>query len=112
MSPALIGLLLDLIPPIIQGVELAFSNKPKSGADKMRAVVGSVGQIAEVMLTAGVPLPDGSQIPDQSVDDKVVRGLAEAAFQRLKATGQLSATASVPNSGLFVVRGTVTPIPA
>ena len=109
MTPALIALLINLIPPIIQGVELAFRTKDKSGPDKMQAVLRSVGQITETMLAAGVPLPDGTQKPEKSIDDKVVRGLAEAELARLKAAGRLTAS---PAAELFLVRGVVVPIPS
>lgn len=109
MSPALIGVLLQFIPSIIQGVELAFRLKEKSGPDKKQAVVRAVGQIAESMLTAAVPLADGTLVQAQSVDDAELGGVVEAEYQRLKATGKLSASAA--STDLFIVRGTVIAIP-
>lgn len=105
---ALAAVLLPFIPGIIQGVETAFKGKPKSGDSKMQTAVRMLGQVAEGMLTAGAPLPDGTQLAPKSVSDDLLKGLIEAEFARLKATGKLDEKA--PSGDVFIVRGTVVPL--
>lgn len=110
MIPALITALLPLVPGIIQGVELAFKTKDNTGPDKMAASVDALRMVVERMVAAQVPLPDGTQIPEKSVSDDLLRGLVETEFQRLRATGKLGAATAATD--VFLLRGVVVPVPA
>ncbi len=109
MIGTLLALLAPLLPSLIQGIEKLFAGKPKSGEDKMKAVIDALRMVIERMMAAGVPLPDGTVIPEKSISDDLLRGLIEAELQRLKASGQMTAPVS-PVGELFILRGAVTAI--
>jgi hypothetical protein len=108
---SLLGVLLPLVPSLIRGIEAIFQTKPKSGPDKMGAAVDALRIIVEKMMVAGVPLPDGSLIQDKSVSDDLLRGMIEAEYQRMKASGgRIEPVPAVSAGNAYVVVGTVTPI--
>lgn len=105
---ALIPLLAQLVPGLIAGVETLFAGKAKSGPHKLEAVIDALRQIIERMMAAGAPLPDGTQIPEKSVSDDLLRGMIETELTRLRSTGKLNGKA--PLGDLFLVRGTIAPV--
>lgn len=105
---ALIPLLAQLVPGLITGVETLFAGKPKSGPHKLEAVIDALRQIIERMMSAGAPLPDGTQIPEKSVSDDLLRGMIETELTRLRSTGKLSG--KTVTGDLFLVRGTIAPV--
>ncbi len=107
---ALAAVLIPLIPSIINGVEAAFKGVPKSGETKLQAAIRMLAQVPEAMINAKAPLPDGTQVQPLSVSDDFLKGLVQAEFQRLSATGTLGNSSA--GATLFIVRGTIVPIPA
>jgi hypothetical protein len=104
---ALAAVLAELFAPgIVRGVEAAFKGLPKSGPFKLTTVIRMLGQVAENMLGAKAPLPDGSFVTDKSVTDELLKGIAETTLAHLKATGTLEAPPSI-SGGLIVIQGTV-----
>ncbi len=102
---AIIPLLLPLIGPLIQGVESIFKAKPKSGADKVQAVINALLQVVNQMMNAGVQV-EGQAIPP--IKDDLLKGAIETELARLKASGQLGVT---PASGtLYLVQGKIVPL--
>jgi hypothetical protein len=78
--------LIPFIAPAMRFVEKLFS-KPKSGADKMDAVLAALRAVLQVAAEKGqVSLPDGKQPTDD-----YLRGQIEAEFQRIASAGTLGA---------------------
>jgi len=86
---ALIPLLLPLLPSVINLVESLFSGKPKSGTDKMDALVSGLRAIIAKMITSGT-LVNGLPVV-QPTDDALI-GLVEAKLLDMKLTGTLGNT--------------------
>jgi hypothetical protein len=104
---ALLGLLLPLVPGLIQGAEAIFA-KPQSGTTKSAAVLAALRGMLGSIVAVNAPLADGKLPASIPVTDDALAGAIEAEFQRLKATGQL---APQPAAGtLYIMRGSCTPI--
>ncbi len=108
----LIPLLLPLIPGLIQTVEAIFQ-KPKSGTDKMSAVLAALRGILTQMFAAGqvpagVPV-DSAGKPIQPTD-ATMQGIIETVLAQLKASGQM--TQSTPGGSLYLLQGAVTALKA
>ncbi len=97
-----------LAPMAIRMVEEAFKHLPKSGITaKMPTAIRILGHIAEAMLNAAAPLPDGSQIPAGSVKDDVLHGILENELSHMKKNGLLSEEATAE---WVLVRGPIRPL--
>lgn len=111
---ALLGLILPLVPSIVNGVESLFAKKPAAGTDKMAAVLQALRGIIEQFIAAKVPLPDGTT-PTASPTDDALKGMVETVLAQMKTTGTLSADPAVPSTpagNLFIVQGLVIPLRA
>lgn len=100
---------LPLVRSLIQGAEAVFKGKPESGADKMDAVVAGLQLIAEKMFVSKIPLADGSLIGEKTVNDLVLRSVAETEFQKMKAAGQIGQPVAAATT--FFCRGVIYPVP-
>lgn len=98
MGP-LLSVLSVAAPPLINWIESLFKEKPKSGEDKMSALLQAVRAILNQAIAAKVTV-DGKPIPPTTDDS--LRGMLETIFQQMKTSGQL--TSSPPTGNLFLVR--------
>ena len=98
-----LALLAPMIPSIIQGVELLFAKKDKSGSDKMSTTLATLRTIINNVVVSAVPGQDGN--PVTNVTDDALTGAIEATFQQLKSLNMLTAQSSSGN--VYILRGTV-----
>jgi hypothetical protein len=105
----IITALLPVIPSLINLVEGIFS-KPKSGVNKMSAVLQALRAIIEQALSAG-SLPSSGTTPAQPTDDAIT-GMVEAILAQMKANGTLGKQTAAPTGGYFLLQGTATPLKA
>lgn len=108
---ALLGLILPLVPSIVNGVESLFSKKPAAGTDKMSAALQALRALISQFIAAKVPLPDGT-VPTAQPTDDALKGMIETVFQQMKTTGTLTANPATATAvgNLFLVHGSVTPL--
>ncbi len=121
---ALFAVLLPYIPALIQGIQGIFAHAkpapvpipvspapatPDLGAAKMDALTESVRAMIQKLVAINAPLPDGTHPATIPVTDDALRGFLESIYQQLKASGQLTPTATAANSNatLWLVQGTV-----
>lgn len=98
------ALVAPLLPDIIRGVEQVF-RAPRSGQDRMDVIASTLRAIVDKAVARG-------EVAGQPSDAEL-RALVEATFQRMKAAGELSppAAVTIPESGIYLVRGRLLPIP-
>lgn len=101
----LLPIILTALPGLINAVETAFA-KPKSGTDKMNAVVQALQAILSTLSASG-------QFPASTVpatEPLALQGITETVLSQMKGNGTLAkpgATTPVATAQLYLVHGTV-----
>ncbi len=116
----ILGLLLPLIPSLIQGVEKIFKKPapapgappPATGPDKLDAVTQMIRQLIAALTAAQVPLPDGKPIPPAPLTDDALHAAIETVLAQLKAAGTLDNAPAGIQSDIWIFRGTPVKLPA
>lgn len=99
MIPAFAAAALNLAPFLISAVEKIFT-KPKSGEDRLSAVVAMLRELAIKMQATG-------EITAQP-SDEALTGLIETVFQQLKSSNTVTTVLPPVETRIFLVRGTLT----
>jgi hypothetical protein len=97
----LTGLLLPIIPGLINLAETAFT-KPKEGVNKMDMVLQGLRAIATKLITSMVGVPK----PENPSDD-TLKAITETILAQMKAAGTLGASGT---GQFYLLNGTVTPL--
>ncbi len=97
------GIVAPLLPDIIRGVEAVFKS-PKAGEDRMDVAVSQVRAVVDKALAR-------KDVTGPAPTDAELRALIEGEFQRMKASGELTAApAPVALSGVYLLKGRLVPV--
>jgi hypothetical protein len=102
---AIIAAILPFVPTLIAEVERLFS-KPKSGEDKMDAIVQSLRAVITKLIATDPTI--------KAPSDQEIQAVVETVFQQQKQAvpAPVASASAVPILGgsIYILRGSVTPI--